>query len=100
MQKFLVKILGINWKTTLSGISLIIGVVTKILLAWRTKDFATIFSSSQELITDISLLLMGLGLLSAKDASTTGTGDGAVKVSGNIALNTDAAEVPLPPNAK
>jgi uncharacterized membrane protein len=73
-------LLGINWKTTLAGITMIIAVVGKILLAYRTKDFATIFSNGQEMIVDVTLLLGALGLIKAKDGSTTGVGANAVSV--------------------
>lgn len=74
------KLLGINWKTTLPGILVIFGLITKIGAALRTKDFGTVFTSAQELIPDVIALLMGIGLIAAKASDVTGVGTQAAKV--------------------
>jgi hypothetical protein len=87
------KILGINWKTTLPGILAIIAVVGKIGLAYRTKDFGAIFSNGQELITDITVVLAGIGLIAAKASNVTGVGTQAATVDENGKLVTAQGDV-------
>jgi len=74
------KLLGINWKTTLPGILVIVGVGAKIANAWRTKDIGTVLSSTQELIPDVMLVLTGIGLITAKASDVTGAGTQAKAV--------------------
>jgi hypothetical protein len=74
------KLLGINWKTTLPGILVIFGVIAKILAAWRTKDIATLLTSTQELIPDLIAVLAGIGLITAKASDVTGAGTQAKAV--------------------
>lgn len=76
------RLLGINWKTTITGIGTLITVLGVILNAWRSKDFSTIFTQSQTLIPIVTGLLIGLGLISAKDGNVTGVGDKAKAVDG------------------
>jgi len=80
------KLLGINWKTTLPGILVLVGVVAKFANAVRQKDIGTVLMSTQELSVDIPLVLAGLGLITAKASDVTGTGKQSVAVdsSGNV----------------
>ena len=80
------KLLGINWKTTLPGILTLIGVAAKFANAVRQKDIGTVLMSTQELSVDIPLVLLGLGLITAKAQDVTGTGKQSVAVdsSGNV----------------
>ena len=80
------KLLGINWKTTLPGILVLVGVVAKFTNAVRQKDIGTVLMSTQELSVDIPLVLAGLGLITAKAQDVTGTGKQSVAVdnSGNV----------------
>jgi hypothetical protein len=87
------KLLGINWGTTLAGIAAIVAVIGKILLAYRTKDFSAIFSNGQELFADISLLLVGLGLIAAKDRNVTGVGSVAKTVDSSGTVTNVEGEV-------
>ena len=68
------KILGLNWKTTLAGISVIVAALSRIVLAYRTKDFETIITDGQMVLTTLIAVLTGLGLIKAKDQNVTGTG--------------------------
>ena len=70
----------INYKTTSAAIGLLITTLGVILNAWRTKDFGTIFTQSQTLIPIITGILLGLGLLNAKDNNVSGAGVAAVTV--------------------
>lgn len=73
-------ILGINWKTTLAGLVVVIGLGGKLIVALKTKDFTNAGAILQELIPDIMLLAAGLGLIKAKDQNVTGAGPNAVNV--------------------
>ncbi len=93
------KILGINYQTTLPGILAIVAVLGKILAEYRTRDFGAIFSSSQELFTDITLVLAGIGLITAKAANVTGVGTQAATVtdSGKLVTADDQIVGQQPP---
>lgn len=68
------KLLGINWKTTLAGIMAIITALSRIAVAYRTRDFAAIFTDAQLILETAGLIIAGLGLLKAKDQNVTGVG--------------------------
>lgn len=70
----------INWKTSLAGLLAIIGVVVKLLADLRTKNLGAIFTNLQELFPLVVTLLVGLGLMNAKDNNTVGAGNNAKKV--------------------
>lgn len=80
MSSFFAKLLGINWKTTISGIMVIVALVGKVIVAVKTKDFGGAYTIFQELIPDVIALLVALGLLNAKDNNTTGAGEASKKV--------------------
>jgi hypothetical protein len=80
MKKFFAVLGIINWKTTVAGIGSLGIVLGVILNAWRTKDFATILTQSQTLLPIITGILVGLGLLAAKDSTVTGVGTQAATV--------------------
>jgi hypothetical protein len=82
------KILGINWKTTITGIGVIVAAGGRMLMAFRTKnyDFVLLAEDGQLIMTTLGLLLTGVGLLKAKDENVTGTGDGALTSDSSGAL--------------
>lgn len=90
----LAKLLGINWKTTITGLMIIVGLVVKIIADVKTKDFQSAFTNLQLVVPDIIAFLMALGLLSAKDANVTGVGTVAVAVqSDGTKVNVDGEVV-------
>jgi hypothetical protein len=88
------KILGINWKTTLAGIAVVIAAVSRIAVAYRTRDFEAIFTDGQLILETLGILLAGLGLLRAKDANVTGVGTAAKAVdSSGVVTNVEGDKV-------
>lgn len=88
------RLLGINWKTTLAGITVLIAAVGRIIAAYRTKDFGAIFGDAQLVIETIGTVLIGLGLLSAKDSNVTGAGTTAKAVdSSGVVTNVEGDRV-------
>lgn len=79
------KVLGINWRTTTLGIGVIVAAGSRILLAFRSKhfDIVAIADDGQLIATTAGALLMGAGLLIAKDAKVVGAGDDAKTVHGD-----------------
>lgn len=88
MKKFFAALGVINWKTTATSITALIAAGGIILNAYRTKDFATIFTQSQTMVPIIILLLTSLGFLSAKDSTVTGVGTQAATVDAKGELKT------------
>lgn len=80
MTSIFTKILGINYKTVLAGVTVIVAAIGRILIAYRTKDFSAIFTDGQLVLTTIISIIAGLGLINAKDSNTTGVGANAKKV--------------------
>lgn len=74
------KILGINWKTTLAGLAAITAAFGRIAVAYRTRDFEAILTDGQLVMETVIALILGLGLLKAKDQNVTGTGTVAKSV--------------------
>jgi hypothetical protein len=72
-------ILGVNWKTTLSGVTVILGVITKIIAEVHAKDWSAVLADAPNLLVDITAVLIGVGLIHAKDNDTTGIGVSASK---------------------
>lgn len=68
------KILGINWKTTLAGLAAIVAAFGRIAVAYKTRDFEAILTDGQLVMETIITLIIGLGLLKAKDQNVTGVG--------------------------
>jgi hypothetical protein len=88
------KLLGINWGTTLAGISVIVAAIGRIGLAYRTRDFGAIFNDGQLLLTTIIGIAAGLGLISAKDKNVTGVGASAKAVdSSGVITNVEGDKV-------
>lgn len=81
MPAWLIKLLGINFKTTLAGITALLAVGAAIIAAWKSKDFKAIFNNLPTLFTTLAVVLTALGLIKAKDQNVTGTGSGARSVS-------------------
>jgi len=84
MNAFLTRIFGINWRTTILGIGVIVGAGGRILLAFRSKqyDFTALAEDGQLIMNTAGMVLGGLGLWIAKDASVTGAGSTAKSVDG------------------
>lgn len=87
------KLLGINWKTTLAGISAIIAAVGRIAIAYKSRDFAAILQDGQLIIETITMIILGLGLLKAKDQNVTGTGTAAKSVDSTGEITNREGEV-------
>lgn len=104
MPEWLLKILGINWKTTLAGLSSIGAIIAAIIAAVKARDFRAVFDNLPLLFTALSVVLTSLGLLAAKDKTVTGVGSQALLVdSTGTATNVEGEEVgrqsPIPPKA-
>lgn len=74
------KLLGINWKTTLGGLALVVAAVGRIVLAYKTRDFEAIFADTKLIMETVIALIAGLTLTQAKDQNVTGAGPVAVQV--------------------
>lgn len=74
------KVLGLNWKTSLAGITVITAAVGRIALAYKTRDFESIFTDGQLILTTVVGIAAGLGLIKAKDQNVTGAGPTAAIV--------------------
>ncbi len=61
-----------NWKTTSAGILMIVGGVVRFIFALKTGMF-----TEEAVMTTVTAILGGVGLLLAKDGDVTGTGDSA-----------------------
>lgn len=83
----------INWKTTLTGISGLLLVCGTIANAYRTKDFATIFTQAQTMIPIILGIILGLQGLSAKDSTVTGVGTQSATLTDNNKLLTAQGDI-------
>lgn len=87
------KLLGINWKTTMTGIGALVAVLGVILNAWRTKDFGTIFTQGQTVIPIVMGILTALGMFSAKDSNVIGAGVAAKAVDSTGTVTNVAGDV-------
>lgn len=81
MPTWLIKLVGINFRTTIAGITALLAVFAAIVAAWKAKDFKAIFDNLPTLFTTLAVVLTALGLIKAKDQNVTGTGTGAKSVS-------------------
>jgi hypothetical protein len=68
------RIFGINYRTSLVGIGIIVTAVSRVVIAWRAKDFTALADDGQLIMGTAASLLAGLGLYIAKDANVTGAG--------------------------
>lgn len=68
------KLLGINWKTTLAGITSLMAIAGAMFAAWKAKDFQAIFDNMPLFFTALGVVITALGLMKAKDQNVTGTG--------------------------
>lgn len=93
MGSILKKLMGINYKTTMTGIAALMAVLGVILNAWRTKDFQTIFTQGQTVIPIVMGILTALGMFSAKDANVTGAGASAKAVDSSGTVTNTAGDV-------
>lgn len=80
MSPWLIKLLGINWGTTLAGLSLIAAAVGRIGVAWKAKDFQAVFTDAQFVLSELAIILTAFGLIAAKDRNVTGAGTQAKAV--------------------
>src|SRR5213083_21263 len=93
LTKIFAQIGMINWKTTMTGISGILVSVGVIANAWRTKDFAAIFTQAQTLIPIVLGFIVAIQGLVAKDSTVTGVGAQAATLTDNNKLLTVQGEV-------
>lgn len=89
------KVLGINWKTTILGIGVIVAAGGRFVLAFRSKnyDFTALAEDGQLIMTTLTGVLAGFGLTKAKDQNVTGTGSGAKSVDNSGTLTNREGEV-------
>jgi hypothetical protein len=106
MPAWVFKILGINWRTTLLGWSVMVAAVGRIAVAWRTRDFGAILADGQLILETVATLLAGFGLIKAKDQHVIGAGTQARTIdtsTGDITNRegqTVGKEPALPPQPK
>lgn len=74
------KILGLNWKTTLAGLTALGAVGASIIAALKARDFNAIFDNLPTFFTTLAVVLTALGLIKAKDQNVTGAGSQAAAV--------------------
>jgi phosphotransferase system glucose/maltose/N-acetylglucosamine-specific IIC component len=63
---------GKSWKTTSAGIVAIVGAITGLYFAFKSGTL-----NQSVITTAISAILVGIGLIFAKDSNVTGAGDDA-----------------------
>lgn len=56
-----------NWKTTSAGLLAIAGAFVRLYFAWKANDF-----TEESLMTSITAIVTGVGLLVSKDHNVTG----------------------------
>lgn len=101
------RILGINWRTTILGIGVIVAAVGRAVLAFRSKnfDFVLLAEDGQLIATTLGGVLAGLGLIIAKDSTVTGAGSQAKAIdSTGVVTNVEGEVVgkqsAMPPQPK
>lgn len=57
MPSWLIKLLGINWRTTLAALSSMGAIFAAIIAAWKAKDFQAIFDNLPLLLTALGVVL-------------------------------------------
>lgn len=82
MSDWLNKMLGINYRTTILGVGVIVAAVGRFVLAYRSKnyDFTALAEDGQLVMTTLAGILAGFGLTKAKDQNVSGAGSKAVSV--------------------
>lgn len=96
------RLLGINWRTTILGIGVIVAAIGRITLAFRSKnyDFVVLADDGQLIMTTLVGLFAGVGLFIAKDSSVTGAGPTAKAVdSSGVVTNVEGERVAKQPSA-
>lgn len=93
-MEILNRILGINYRTTILGIGVIVAAIGRVTLAYKARDFTSLANDGQLIAETVTALLAGLGLLIAKDSSVTGVGAQAKAVDSKGTLtNVEGEEV-------
>jgi dipeptide/tripeptide permease len=77
MPTFLTRILGLNASTTLAGIVALIAAIGRVALAWKARDFESVVTDGQLILSTILAIAVGLGFIKAKDKNVTGAGPAA-----------------------
>lgn len=80
MPAWLIKLLGINWKTTVAAITSLGAIGAAIIAAWTAKDFQAIFDNLPLFFTALAVVVTNIGLWQAKDKNVTGVQKQAVSV--------------------
>lgn len=100
MNELLNRIFGINYRTSIAGVGVIVAAVSRVALAWKAQDFAALANDGQLIVETVAALLAGLGLFIAKDSSVTGAGTQAKSVdSAGIVTNVAGTEIGQQPLA-
>ena len=88
------KLLGINWRTTVSAIIAIAGLAVNIQVAWKARDFTAVVNNAQMVMLNLSLIAAAVGFLNAKDSNVTGAGATAKSVdSSGVVTNVEGDKV-------
>lgn len=80
MNVLLTKIFSVNYATTILGIGVIFAAVGRVAIAWKSKDFVSLATDGQLIMSTAGLILGGFGLVLAKDRNVTGAGQQAKAV--------------------
>jgi uncharacterized membrane-anchored protein len=80
MSQVLTKIFGINYRTSILAVGVIVAAAGRVVLAYKAKDFTALANDGQLIMETAAALLAGLGLFIAKDAKVTGVGSQAKSV--------------------
>ncbi len=80
MNSILAKLLGLNYRTTILGVGVIVAAIGRVGMAWRNRDFMALANDGQLIAETVTALLAGVGLFIAKDSSVIGAGGSAKTV--------------------
>lgn len=97
--KIVRKILGLNWKTSLAGWTLLFATLGTVAAAWKNKDFVALFTNLSSVVAIIGGIAGALGLINAKDGNITGVGPGAKQLNETTGAVEVRAEPAIPPPA-
>lgn len=87
------KVFGVNYRTTILGIGVIVAALSRVAMAWKVKDFTALAEDGQLIMETLAALLAGLGLFIAKDANVIGAGSQAKSVDSSGTVKNVEGEV-------